>query len=70
MPDSDSSRDFGSSKVYPREIWAILKKNEAAHPKSTVPLLKAGVDAEKPDAATWEVAQLCATTSALPACQR
>ena len=27
-PDSDSSRDFGSSKVYPRENWAILKKNE------------------------------------------
>ena len=25
-PDSDSSRDFGSRKVYPRENWAILKK--------------------------------------------
>ena len=35
-PDSDSSRDFGSSEVYPRENWDILKKNEAAHPKSTV----------------------------------
>ena len=23
-------------KVYPRENWAILKKNESAHPKSTI----------------------------------
>ena len=35
-PDSDSSRDFGSRKVYPRENWAILQKQRAAHPKSTV----------------------------------
>ena len=35
-PDSDSSRDFGSRKVYPRENWAILKKKWAVHPKSTV----------------------------------
>ena len=35
-PDSDSSRDFGSRKVYPRENWDILKKNDAAQAKSTV----------------------------------
>ena len=34
--DSDSSRDFGSRKVYPRDNWAILKKKVSAHPKSTV----------------------------------
>ena len=34
-PDSDSSRDFESRKVYPGENWAILKNNHAAHPKRT-----------------------------------
>ena len=29
-PDSNSSRDLGSRKVYPRENWAILKKMGAS----------------------------------------
>ena len=40
-PDSDSLRDFGSRKVYPRDNWPILKKKVSAHPKSTV-LVPAG----------------------------